>query len=158
MHGWGATVAAVAVAGIGLVGTLTPSQAKEPTCAPEGSALTISAQDSKFDKDCLMAPAGEAFTIAFNNREIVPHNVAIYDTANGNKVLFQGEVFVGPRTVTYSVPAQPEGYYLFQCDPHDDKMFGTFVVGSPPATTTTATTAKPPPPTTTTTLLPKFGS
>lgn len=140
----GAGVVAVAV--VGALGGA--SQAKEPTCAPEGTALTISANDIKFNKDCLMAPAGEAFTITFENQETAPHNVAVYDKANGNKVLFKGEVFLGPRTVTYSVPAQAEGWYVFQCDPHDDKMVGTFVVGSPPATTTTSTVA---PATTTTT-------
>ena len=34
--------------------------------------------------------------------------------------MFKGEVFVGPMTRTYDVPAIAEGYYLFQCDPHDD--------------------------------------
>src|SRR5689334_5238542 len=79
-------------------------------CAPSGTALTVSAQEKKFDKDCLAAPAGQAFTIAFDNRDLlVPHNVSIYDAANGNKVLFKGEVILGPRQTTYSVPAQTAG-------------------------------------------------
>ena len=157
MSRWGAALAGVALVAVATGGSLTASEAKEPACAPEGTALTIAAKDTKFDKDCLMAPAGEPFTIAFENQETVPHNVAIYDPANGDKVLFKGEVFLGPRTVTYSVPAQAEGYYMFRCDPHDDKMFGTFVVGSPPATTTTATTAPPATTTTTAGLLPSLG-
>ena len=130
--------------------------AKDPTCVPEGNRLTISADEVKFDKDCLMAPADEAFTIAFNNKETQPHNVAIYDEANGNKALFKGEVFLGPRTVTYSVPPLPEGNYLFLCDPHDDTMRGLFVVGNPPPTS--STTAPPATTTTTAPLLPLPGS
>jgi plastocyanin len=129
---------------------------KERTCVPEGNALTISANDVRFNKDCLVAPADEAFTISFENQEVEPHNVAIYDEANGNKALFKGEIFLGPGTVTYSVPPLPEGNYLFLCDPHDDAMRGLFVVGNPPPTS--STTAPPPTTTTTAPLLPLPGS
>jgi plastocyanin len=99
------------------------------TCAPSGTELAIAAQEKKFDKDCLAAPAAQAFTIAFDNQDVaVPHNVSIYDTANGNKTLFKGEVIVGPNKTTYSVPAQAAGRYEFRCDPHDDTMIGVFVV------------------------------
>ncbi|MEW6477479.1 MAG: cupredoxin domain-containing protein [Actinomycetota bacterium] len=121
-----------------------------PACSPSGTALSVAAKDKKFDKDCLAAPADQAFTIEFDNQDpAVPHNVAIYDVANGNKALFKGEVFVGPRKMTYEVPAQPSGTYEFRCDPHDDTMIGTFIVGdgqaaappspspSPSSTTTT---------------------
>ena len=145
---------ALAVGILGVVavaaGGSLAAPAKEPTCVPEGNALTISAVDVKFNKDCLVAPKDEAFTIAFDNQEIEPHNVAIYDEANGNKVLFKGEIFLGPRTVTYNVPALPEGNYLFLCDPHDEAMRGLFVVGSPPPTSSTTA----PPATTTTTAGP----
>ncbi len=101
-----------------------------PACSPEGTALSISAKEKKFDKDCLAAPAGQAFTIEFDNQDpAVPHNVAIYDMANGNKALFKGQVFFGPNKMTYSVPAQTAGRYEFRCDPHDTTMIGTFVVG-----------------------------
>jgi plastocyanin len=149
------------VAGIFLVvavaaGGSLAAPPKEPTCAPEGDRLTIAAHRNRFDKDCLMAPADQAFTIAFNNKETEPHNVSIYDEANGNKTLYKGEIFLGPRTVTYSVPALPEGRYLFLCDPHDEAMRGVFVVGNPPATS--STTAPPATTTTTAPLLPLPGS
>lgn len=148
-----AAVAAMALVALAAGGY--PSATKpQPTCTPEGTALTISAIDSKFNKDCLVAPPGEPFTIAFDNQENVPHNVAIYDENNGNKTLFKGEVFNGPKTVTYSVPAQAEGTYVFLCDPHKEIMRGTFVVGAPPTTTSTSTTTSST--TTTTTLLPKL--
>lgn len=106
--------------------------AAEPaaTCSPSGAALEIAAKDKVFDKDCLAAPADQAFTIAFDNQDAaVPHNVAIYDTTSGGKALFKGEVIIGPSTTTYAVPAQKAGTYEFRCDPHDDTMIGTFVVG-----------------------------
>ena len=122
-----------------------------PGCAPGGTALSISAKDKKFDKDCLAAPADQAFTIEFDNQDpAVPHNVAIYDTANGNKALFKGQVFFGPNTMTYSVPAQASGTYEFRCDPHDDTMIGRFIVGDG---TAAAPPSSPPPSTTTTTRL-----
>jgi plastocyanin len=107
-----------------------PSAAAEPpSCTPEGTALSIAARDKKFDKDCLAAPAGQDFTIDFDNQDtITRHNVAIYDTAGGGKVLFKGEVVFGPRKITYSVPAQAAGTYEFRCDPHAETMIGTFIV------------------------------
>ena len=123
--------------------------APAPACTAAGTSLSISAKDKKFDKDCLAAPADEEFTIAFDNQDAtVRHNVAIYDTRRGNKALFKGELIVGPNKTTYAVPAQPAGTYEFRCDPHDETMLGTFVVGDgqssapaeePPATTTTTT-------------------
>jgi plastocyanin len=124
------------------------------TCTPEGTALSITANDNKYDKDCLATPADQAFTIDFDNQDAaIPHNVSIYDKGHGDKALFTGEITYGPKKITYSVPAQAEGTYEFRCDPHADFMFGTFIVGNGgPTTTTTATTA-PPPTTTTTSLL-----
>ena len=130
-----------------LSGDASSATEAAPACAPSGTALSIAANDKKFDKDCLAAPADEAFTIAFDNRDAaVPHNVAIYDGPGSNKALFKGEIILGPNTTTYTVPAQPAGTYEFRCDPHDDTMIGVFVVGdgrgapattAPPSTTTT---------------------
>jgi plastocyanin len=118
-----------------------------PACTASGTALSIGAKDKKFDKDCLAAPADQGFTIEFDNQDpAVPHNVAIYDSPGSKKALFKGDIIVGPSTTTYTVPAQPAGTYEFRCDPHDDSMIGTFVVGdgrpssattAPPSTTTT---------------------
>lgn len=106
------------------------AEAQPAACTANGTALAIAAADKKFDKDCLAAPADQAFTIDFDNRDLARnHNVAIYDTANGNKPLFQGEVIRGPSKITYSVPAQAKGTYEFVCDPHSETMRGTFIVG-----------------------------
>jgi plastocyanin len=108
------------------------SSAATATCTPDGTALSITANDNKFDKDCLAAPADQDFTISLDNQDRgIPHNVSIYDTKNGDKkTLYQGEIIYGPSKITYSVPAQPGGTYEFICDPHSEFMRGTFIVGS----------------------------
>jgi plastocyanin len=98
------------------------------TCSPNGTSLTISAFDGKFDKNCLAAPASQAFTIDFKNLDRgIPHNVAIYEDETAQKTFFKGELVDGPGEKTYSVPALPEGKFFFRCDPHPD-MHGTFIV------------------------------
>ena len=100
------------------------------TCSPNGTALSISAFDGKFDKNCLAAPANQAFTIDFNNLDRgIPHNVAIYEDQTARKMFFKGELIEGPNKITYSVQALPQGRFFFRCDPHPD-MNGTFIVGS----------------------------
>jgi plastocyanin len=145
--------AAAAMSGLVLAsdGSLAAAKPK-PTCKPEGTALTVAAKNNVFDKDCLAAPADTPFTIAFNNQDYDIHNVAIYDKDHGDKALFKGEVIYGPKSITYSVPAQADGTYEFRCDPHADTMIGTFIVGSggPPATSSSTTTSST---TTTTSLL-----
>lgn len=101
-----------------------------PACRPSGTALSIAAKDSKFDKNCLAAPAGQPFTIEFDNQDSeVPHNVAIFDRTKGKEPLFKGEVIIGPRKIIYSVPPQAPGTYEFVCEPHDFTMIGTFIIG-----------------------------
>ena len=99
----------------------------EAVCAPEGVALAISAQGNQFDKDCLAAPAGVPFTIAFTSHDSEPHNVVIHRHGATSDVLFKGELFTGPKTVTYSVGPLPAGTYHFHCEVHP-AMAGTFVV------------------------------
>jgi plastocyanin len=143
-----AAISWLALAGGGSFAAARP----EPTCTAGGTSLTISAKNNTFDNDCLAAPADTSFTIAFNNQDYDIHNVSIYDKDHGDRALFKGEVIYGPKSITYSVPAQAEGTYEFRCDPHADSMIGTFVVGSgaPKATSSTTSTSST---TTTTTLL-----
>lgn len=101
-----------------------------PPCEPEGTELAIAANNLAFDTDCLAAPAGEAFTIEFDNQEAVPHNVAIYDSESAGTTFFQGEIITGPTTTTYEPdPIDQEGNLYFQCDVHPT-MNGTFVVAA----------------------------
>ena len=108
--------------------------ATTPTEAPcEPTILEIAAINLAFDTDCLAAPAGEPFTIAFDNQEAVPHNVDVYDQQGGAHIAGAAptDIFTGPGTVEYDSGPLEEGIYFFQCDVHPTQMFGTFVVGAP---------------------------
>ena len=96
-------------------------------CTPGATTLSIAARDIKFDKDCLAAPANQELTITFDNKELAPHNVAIRNQA-GDGDLFAGEVFSGPKTVTYRVEGLAPGTYKFWCSVHPSQMQGTFLV------------------------------
>jgi plastocyanin len=103
---------------------------QETTCTADGTALALVAEDNTFDKDCLAVPADQAFTIELDNQDPgIPHNVSLYDTANGNTTLYKGEIIYGPGKITYTVPAQAKGSYEFICDPHAEFMRGAFLVG-----------------------------
>jgi plastocyanin len=106
-----------------------PAQAAAASCRPDGTALSITAFDTKFDKHCLAAPADQAFTIDFTNLDRgIPHNVAIYEDESAVKMFFKGELVDGPGKTTYSVEALPQGSFFFRCDPHPE-MNGAFIVG-----------------------------
>jgi len=145
-------VAAV-VAWLSLPGTgsFAESKPRPGDCTANGTALSITAADNKYDKDCLAVPANQASTIAFDNQDRgIPHNVSIYEDDTATKALFKGEIVDGPKKITYNVPALPEGRYFFRCDPHPEFMYGTFISGNPPAPSTTTTSTTAPPSTTTT--------
>jgi len=104
-------------------------QPRSASCSPGGTTLTLTAFDTKFDKDCLAAPANTAFTIEFSNLDRgIPHNVAIYEDETAQKNFFKGELTDGPGKQTYSVPGLPAGTWFFRCDPHP-QMNGTFISG-----------------------------
>jgi plastocyanin len=116
------------------------SKAPEATCKPHGTELEIAVLASashQFTKDCLAAPAGEPFTIYFNNQDISSH---------GNHNIHIGlpdEDFVGDRAfhgtdITYEVEPIPAGTYEFHCDEHV-AMNGTFVVAQPSTSAAAAT-------------------
>ncbi len=95
-------------------------------CHPSGTALSIEAKSLTFFVDCLAAPAGQAFTLDFDNQDAgIPHNVAIYD---GDAALFEGEVITGLKKASYEVEALDAGTYEFRCDVHPDQMKGAFIV------------------------------
>jgi hypothetical protein len=117
-----------------------PTGAPPAACEPEGTELEITAPQGAvtagFDKDCLAAPAEEAFTITFNNQDPgVPHNVTIYPSqqeASDPSAALGGaggssNTITGPDTVTYDVDPLEKGTFFLQCDIHPTTMIGTFV-------------------------------
>jgi plastocyanin len=105
----------------------TSGPAGPPPTAPSGGAV-VTAQGVAFDRTQLAVPAGRSFPLLFENRDGAPHNVRIYDDA-GAQPLFVGEIFGGPSSRTYEVPAIPAGTHRFRCDVHPE-MSGTVVAGS----------------------------
>ena len=81
--------------------------------------VTMSAEGLAFSASCIEVPADTAFTITFENKEDVPHNIAIFTDDSKSDDLFKGEIVTG-TTVTYNVPALPAGEYYFDCEVHPD--------------------------------------
>ncbi len=95
-----------------------------PAGSPSGDTVTVVAKDLKFTTPGVSAKAGSPFTIAFDNQDGAPHNIAISD-ASGAKV-FKGDIVAG-KQVDYQVGALPAGTYGFICEVHPD-MKGTLTV------------------------------
>ncbi len=98
------------------------------TCAAAGNQVSISADNIKYDKSCLAVPANQDFTINFDNREGLPHNVVILKGKDSSTSSFSGDIITGPKKVTYQVKAMAPGTYRFNCSVHPTQMNGTFVV------------------------------
>jgi len=131
-HLWVPTVAAISMlllTGGGSSAAAVQPKAAEGACSPNGTKLSITSFDSKFDRKCLAAPANQAFTIDFTNLDRgIPHNVSIYQDQTAGRTFFKGALIDGPGKTTYSVQGLPGGTYFFRCDPHPD-MNGTFIAG-----------------------------
>jgi len=111
-----------------------PAHSFSPTtCSPSGATLHLRAKGIAFDMSCLAAPAGQPFSIVFANLDAgTGHSVHVF-TADpvsdpASRSLFQGQIVIGPTTVTYHVGALVAGTYYFHCDVHPTAMQGTFVV------------------------------
>ena len=102
--------------------------AAEAKCEPSGASISIVASGTQFDKDCLAAPANQAVTISFENKDSANHSLAILRSHTSTDVIARADVFTGPKTVTLNVPGQPAGTYAFHCEVHPRVMMGTFVV------------------------------
>jgi len=113
----GRTLLLLLASGVLLACTTATGAGGSPPPAPSGGAV-ITAQGIAFDRQQLAVPAGRPFQLLFENREGAPHNVTIYDEAG--QPLFVGEIFGGPGSRTYDVPAIPTGTYRFRCDVHPE--------------------------------------
>ena len=113
-------------------------------CAPSGTSLALTAENHKFDKDCLAVTAGESFTIRFDNRDSDRHNVAILPSHMSTETLFAGDIVAGPKSTVYAVPNMKAGTYHFHCEIHPNLMNGTFIVAPPPAAPGKAASTPPP--------------
>lgn len=89
--------------------------------------LTVTADDLVFDTACLALPAGEPVTIAVDNPDTQPHNIAIWTDSSMTTQLFAGEIIDGGETIEYEVPPFDPGTYYFDCQVHPG-MNGSVVV------------------------------
>ena len=89
--------------------------ASEAPALPEAD-FVVTAENIAYLETSLTVPADTAFTIAFDNRDSVPHDIVIKDGAGAT--VFAGEVVTGPVVVVYDVPALPAGAYGFVCSIH----------------------------------------
>lgn len=95
-----------------------------PPSAPPGGAVIVAA-DTEFDRTEIDIAAGAPFELLFENRDSVPHNVAI--VGSDGQPLYVGEIFSGVGSKTYPVPALSPGRYAFRCDVHPLTMVGEVV-------------------------------
>ena len=98
-----------------------------------GGVITLSAKNIKFSAPCMVADAGDAFTIRFTNQESVPHDVAVYTDSSKDNEIMRGDVITGPdKTIDYSVEALDAGEYYFNCTVHPAMNGALYVVQPAP--------------------------
>ena len=130
----------VAASGAPSAGASAPAASAGASAAPSGAAsaapsggaaggdvVNISAMGIQFEQSAVTAPAGTPFTIHFDNKEAVPHNVEIKDGSGAE--VFKGDIITGPGQIDYKVPALAAGAYTFSCIVHPN-MTGTLTAGS----------------------------
>jgi plastocyanin len=99
----------------------------EGDCGADGAiALDIVAQGIAWDTTCLVAPAGEAFTVNVDNQDAgIPHNFDLLTEEGGDQIAAT-EVQPGPVQQTLDVDPLDAGSYFYVCDVHPN-MTGTLV-------------------------------
>ena len=114
--------------------TETPVQTPvETTGAGSSAELELTALNTLFDKDELVAPAGEPLTVTLHNQDAgIPHDFDIYELDDagtvGDVVFDDGSLSTGIETTIHTVPALEAGTYRFLCSVHVATMSGTLTV------------------------------
>jgi plastocyanin len=105
----------------------TPTESPAATCdEPSETKIQLVAKNVHFNVKCLAVPAGEPWTVAFQNKDFANHNFSIYTLEFASE--FTGDITFPNERVTYKVPALEVGQYLFQCDFHPADMSGPLIV------------------------------
>jgi plastocyanin len=92
------------------------------------TSLKIVASNTKFDTDCLVATANQQLTLSYENKDQTNHGLVFLESHQSAEPFFRVDVFSGPKTQTFTIPAQKPGTYAFHCQVHPSLMSGTFVV------------------------------
>ena len=97
-------------------------------CGADGEILLdIVASGVAWDTSCLVAPAGEAFTVNIDNQDAgIPHNFDLLTEEGGDEI---GKTAVEPGPVQQTLDVDPldAGEYFYVCDVHPTTMTGTLV-------------------------------
>jgi plastocyanin len=121
-----AWLAALALAIVTIAACGSESRTGPPPTAPPGGAVIVAA-GIEFDRTEIDVSAGAPFELLFENRDAIPHNVAI--VGSDGEPRYVGEIFSGNASKTYDVPALAPGRYAFRCDVHPLTMVGEVVAG-----------------------------
>ena len=124
------SVLVLAACSSGPTTTPLPSGAEPPSnCVRvEDGVINIGARDLGFTAPCMVANAGEAFTIHFTNADAMAHNVAVYQDSSKANEIMRGEIQNGSGEIDYDVEALDAGEYYFDCTVHPADMNGTLYV------------------------------
>jgi plastocyanin len=81
--------------------------------------VTIVAKNIAYTTKKADAPAGRAFTIAFDNQDAgIPHNISIQTGTASNQQVFLGKIVTGPVVEIYDIPPLAAGIYTYICSVH----------------------------------------
>jgi len=89
------------------------------------NAVKVIASGQQFTTKDVTAPAGAGFQLVFDSRTGDPHDIVI--AKDGSDPVLTSDVFSGPATKTFQVPALAAGTYTFRCEVHPG-MTGTLTV------------------------------
>jgi plastocyanin len=103
----------------------TTSAAPQSSVTPSEADVTVVAQDMKFVQAEVKVKADADFSLLLDNKDGMPHNVAIYTDSTAKTPVYVGEMVTNGQLV-YDIPALKPGTYFIKCDLHPD-MTGSIV-------------------------------
>jgi mono/diheme cytochrome c family protein/plastocyanin len=116
-----------------LTGGAGASGAPTASIDPNAPTVTVTAPNGAatagFDPTTLEAKADTGFTLVFDDQDpTVQHNIVIEDANKTAVAMGDTAPFLGPKKVSYAVPALKAGTYTFLCQVHPSTMKGTLEV------------------------------
>ena len=100
----------------------------DASCSPTGTTVNVVAQNTAFKSQCLAAPANVQFTVSYENKDSIGHNIVFLESHTATQVMFRADIFAGPATKTFTAGPFKPGTYAFHCEVHPGQMSGAFVV------------------------------